>query len=88
MFRYAAVFQERSRSSGAHVLLAVYTQALSALDPTPLYGLESLMKKAVASEGMHMFQQLKASADRLVLGVVAHFKVRRPPNKKDLADRT
>lgn len=70
---YITVFHQQS-SSSSRVLLPIYSQALSALDPNPLHSLESLIKKPDAAEGLFILQQLKSSADRLAQGFEAHFK--------------
>ena len=71
---YGTVFHEHSSAYSSNTLLPIYTQALSALDPSPLYGVESLIKKPAASEGLYLLQQLKSSSDRLAHGVEAHIK--------------
>ncbi|XP_032779470.1 conserved oligomeric Golgi complex subunit 7 [Daphnia magna] len=58
----------------SRVILPIYSQAMSALDPNPLNSLESLIKKPAAAEALFMLQQIKSSADRLLQGVEAHFK--------------
>ena len=70
---YLNVFNQNLASS-CRIILPIYTQALSALDPSPLHSMESLIKKPAAIEGLFMLQQIKSSADRLLLGVETHFK--------------
>lgn len=70
---YQSVFNQNPKNS-SHVILPIYSQALSALDPSPLHSIESLIKKPTADEGLFMLQQIKLSADRLLQGVEVHFK--------------
>jgi Golgi complex component 7 (COG7) len=70
---YQGVFNQHSTNS-SRVILPIYSQAMSALDPSPLNSVESLIKKPSAAEGLFMLQQIKSSADRLYQGVEAHFK--------------
>lgn len=70
---YQGVFNKHSTNS-SRVILPIYSQAMSALDPSPLNSVESLIKKPAAAEGLFMLQQIKSSADRLFQGVEAHFK--------------
>lgn len=53
----------------------VVFQALSALDPSPLHELESLLvRKPTAAEAISVLEALKTGADRLAHGVEAHFR--------------
>jgi hypothetical protein len=70
---YITVFHQPP-SSSSRVLLPIYSQALSALEPNPLHGLESLIKKPDAAEGLFILQQIKLSADRLAQGFEANLK--------------
>lgn len=70
---YRGVFNQYPTSI-SRVILPIYSQAMSALDPNPLNSLESLIKKPAAAEALFMLQQIKSSADRLLQGVEAHFK--------------
>lgn len=70
---YQTVFNQPPANS-SRVILPIYSQALSALDPSPLHSIESLIKKPAAAESLFLLQQLKSSADRLFQGVEAHFK--------------
>lgn len=70
---YQGVFNQHPTHS-SRVILPIYSQAMSALDPSPLNSVESLIKKPAAAEGLFMLQQIKSSADRLFQGVEAHFK--------------
>ena len=70
---YQSVFNQNPTSS-SRVILPIYSQALSALDPSPLHFIESLIKKPAAAEGLFLLQRIKSSADRLIQGVEAHFK--------------
>ena len=70
---YLSVFR-RPPSGTSRTLLPIYTQALSALDPSPLHELESVLIRKSAGEGLSVLQQLKTAADRLAHGVEAHFR--------------
>lgn len=70
---YSTVFHQ-PLSNSSRILLPVYAQALSTLDPSPLQPIESLLKKPAAQEGIYMLQQLKSSIDGLVYGMEAHLK--------------
>ena len=71
---YQSVFNQQPAASG-RIILPIYSQALSALDPNPLHHIEYLMKKpASAADSLALLRQIKASADRLLDGVTAHFK--------------
>lgn len=70
---YQNVFNQNPASS-SRVILPIYSQALSALDPSPLHFVESLIKKPAAAEGLFLLQQIKSSADRLFQGVETHFR--------------
>lgn len=70
---YRGVFNQYPTSI-SRVILPIYSQAMSALEPSPLNSVESLIKKPAASEALFMLQQIKSSADRLLQGVEAHFK--------------
>ena len=70
---YNSVFHPYSTNSSS-ILLSTYSQVLSSLDPSPLYNMESLIKKSSASHGLLQLQQLKSSTDRLVQGLEAYLK--------------
>ena len=70
---YNLVFHHHSMNSN-NILLSIYSQVLSALDPNPLHHLDSLMKNSAASQGLFILQQLKSSSDRLAQGLEAHVR--------------
>lgn len=70
---YLTVFHQPT-STTSRTLIPIYTQTLSALDPSPLHGIESLIKMPAASEGLFMLQQLRNAADQTLHGMEAKFK--------------
>ena len=70
---YNLVFHHHSKNS-SNILLSVYSQVLTSLDPNPLHDLDSLIKKPSPAQGLFLLNQLKSSCDRLTHGFEAHLK--------------
>lgn len=80
---YLNVFHQPTHTT-SRTLVPIYTQALSALDPSPLPSIESLIKMPVASEGLFVLQQLRNSADQTLHGMEAKFKDLNPVEEEVL----
>lgn len=80
---YSNVFHQPI-SAMNRTLVPIYTQALSALDPSPLHSIESLIKLPVASESLFMLQQLRNAADETLHGMEAKFKEVNPVEEEIL----
>ena len=70
---YNSVFHHHFKNS-SNILLSIYSQVLTSLDPSPLHDLDSLIKKPSPSQGLFLLGQLKSSCDRLAHGFEAHLK--------------